>query len=59
MKVKELINILEQIDEELEIRVIDMGGNILDEQGIEIEDVIEITQHNSEEDTFWVVLRTK
>lgn len=59
MKVKELIDILEQIDEELEVRVIDTGGNVLNEQGAEIEDVVEITQRNSEEDTFWVVLRTK
>ena len=59
MKVKDLIWILNNIeDKEIDIRVIDTNGNILEEQGADIEDIIEIIQHDSEGNVVYAILRT-
>ena len=59
MKVKELISILNNIqDKDIDIRVIDTGGNILEESGTDIEDIIEIIQHDAKEKIVYAILRT-
>lgn len=59
MTVKDLISILNNIaDKELEIRVIDTNGNILEEQGANIEDVTEIIQYDTKGSIIYALLRT-
>ena len=47
MKVKELINYLEKLeDEEAEVKIIDDKDYILDEEGNSIDKIVEIIEYN-------------
>lgn len=49
MKVKELINYLEKLeDEEAEVKIIDDKDYILDEEGNSIDKIVEIIEYNDE-----------
>ena len=59
MKVKDLIDILNNIqDKDIDIRVIDTNGNILEEEGADIEDITEIIQYDTKGNIVYALLRT-
>lgn len=59
MKVRDLINLLEHIqNKELDIRVIDTNGNMLEEVGADIEDVTQVIQYDTKGTIIYALLRT-